>query len=60
MADWSGPQWVLATMFAIATLLNVAGPAINEKPVTENIGFVLSRLGSRAAVIGILVWGGFF
>lgn len=60
MAEWAGPQWVLATLFAVATLINLTGTLINKKSATENIGWLGSQVGTRAVVVAILIWGGFF
>lgn len=68
MADWQGAQWVLAT---IMVMMTVCPPVIRwalmqrdpARPATtwpKYWGMWTGDLITRAALVAILIWGGFF
>jgi hypothetical protein len=57
--DWAGPQWVLMTIFAVATLANIGGFILQKKPMAERVGWLGAQISGRFTVVAILIWGGF-
>ncbi len=68
MADWQGAQWVLATIMAGATIcppvlrwaLLHRDPTRPATTWTEYWRTWTADLITRAALVAILIWGGFF
>ena len=65
--DWGGAQWVMACWLAVRLVLPLAIRASGAqfkgkppKPLAEWAGWYLSVVFGVAALIGVLVWGGFF
>jgi len=65
--DWGGAQWVLTCWFAfrlvMPLLFRAAGAQFNgksPKPLAEWAGWYLSVVFDVAALVGVLLWGGFF
>ena len=56
---WAGPQWVLVTIFSIATLINLCGFMLQQKPLAERLGWLAVQVSGRGGVVAILIWGGF-
>ena len=65
--DWGGAQWVMACWIAFRLVFPLAIRASGvqfkrkpPKPLAEWAGWYLSAVVDVAALVLVLVWGGFF
>lgn len=60
MDDWGAAQWVLVALLVVTLMINFAGFLLQKKPFSERLGWMLAELTNSAALVALLIWGGFF